>query len=95
MRGGLRRPAQGGARFVFKGFHLHLSDHGSESRVAAIEEIAARVEAAKGLGLPAQPIDVARLRPVVRQVRGNEPALHVPRSWSIAGSRHETAGHRC
>lgn len=61
---GLRRVARAGARVAFEGFHLHLSGYDYESRAVAIAEVAALVEAAAGLGLPARLIDIGGGLPV-------------------------------
>ncbi|MBE7243838.1 MAG: Y4yA family PLP-dependent enzyme [Actinomycetospora chiangmaiensis] len=61
---GLRRVARAGARVALKGFHLHLSGYDYESRAVAIAEVAALVEAAAGLGLPARMIDIGGGLPV-------------------------------
>jgi diaminopimelate decarboxylase len=61
---GLRRVGRAGARVAFEGFHLHLSGYDYASRAAAIAEVAALVEAAAGLGLPARLIDIGGGLPV-------------------------------
>ena len=61
---GLRRVARAGARVAFEGFHLHLSGYDYASRAVAIAEVAALVEAAAGLGLPARLIDIGGGLPV-------------------------------